>query len=488
MANSILDSSRMQLLFGAYSAGKAQAALSDPFLPLKAQGYRRNLAARMIALDKAAAKLKLPAGDCLVSRKIDGECSLLLIDGKECIMINPGGTVRAGLPLMAEALELMGKSKFKQLLIAGELYVSRDDRRPRVHDVSRVARQPESQAEVDSLHLAVFDILEIDGKPAPVSYADTFKKIETIFKGGKRIYPVETVKAKTVDDILSNFETWVEKEGAEGIVVRSDASGMFKVKPRISVDVAVLGYTEGTQDRTGMIHDLLVGLMRKDESFHVLGRVGGGFTDDQRREWLSDLKDMAAESDYAEVNEGVAYQMVRPEWVAEISCLDLISQNTRGSSVDRIVLGYDQPKNMYQSIRKLPLASPISPVFIRRREDKRVRHEDLRMQQVADVIEVPMMDQDARKLTLARSELLKREVFTKTLKGNLMVRKLLLWKTNKQTPGGNFPAFVAYLTDFSPGRADPMQREIRISNSQAQIEQLYAALKEENIVKGWAPA
>jgi len=485
-ANSVVDISRMQMLFGSYGVGKG--CLADPFLPLKAQGYRRNLSARMMALDKASVTEKLPAGDCFVSRKIDGECTLVLIEGGECISVNPGGVVRTGLPFMAEAVALLGKTKHKQMLLAGELYVARTDRRPRVHDVSRVARQPESQADLDMLHLAVFDILEIDGKPAPVSYAETFKKIEAAFKNGVRIHPVETVRAKTVEDVLKQFETWVEKDGAEGLVVRSDTSGQFKIKPRISVDVAVLGFTEGTEDRIGMIHDVLVGLMRPEKTFHVLGRVGGGFTDDQRREWLSDLKDMAADSDYAEVNDSVAYQMVRPEWVVEISCLDLISQNTRGTSVERMVLGYDQPHNMYHSVRRLPLASPISPVFCRRREDKSILPEDLRLQQIADVIEVPMMDQDARKLALAKSAVLKREVFTKTLKGNLMVRKLMLWQTNKGGEGSAFPEFVAYYTDFSPNRATPLDRDIRISNSQAQIEQLYTAMREEYVVKGWVAA
>jgi hypothetical protein len=485
--STLLDPSRLQMLFGTYGVGKQQC-LADPFLPLKAQEYRRNLGARMIPLDKATVRQKLPACDYFVSRKIDGECTILLVSGDEACSVNPGGVVRTGLPFMSEAIELLGKSKHKQILVAGELYVARTDRRPRVHDVSRVARQPESQKDLDSLAFAVFDILEIDGKPGPASYADVYKRIESVFKNGKRIHPVETVRAKTVDDVMQLFEKWVDKEGSEGLVARSDTAGQFKIKPRISLDVAVLGFTEGVDDRAGMLHDVLVGLMRQDSTFHVLGRVGGGFTEDDRRHWLSDLKDMAAESDYAEVNDGVAYQMVKPEWVVEISCLDLINQTTRGGSIDRMVLGYDMPKNMYQSIRRLPLASPISPAFVRRREDKSIRKDDLRLNQVADVVEVPMLDRDARQLSLPKSDVLYRECFTKTLKGNLMVRKLLLWKTNKESEGGKFPAYVAYYTDFSPGRATPLDRDIRISNSREQIEQLLAEMKAEYIVKGWAPA
>lgn len=485
MANALVDQSRLQMLFGSYGVAKAQH-MADPFVPLKAQEYRRQLGSRMIALDKVSVKEKLPECDCFVSRKVDGECTLLLIDGDQCCSVNPGGVVRMGLPFMAEAIELLAKTKHKQMLLAGELYVARTDRRPRSHDVSRAARLPESQKDIDQLQFAVFDILDIDGKPGPASYTEVFKKIESVFKAGKRIHPVETVRAKTVDEVMAQFEKWVEGEGAEGLVVRSDSGGQFKIKPRISLDVAVIGFTEGVDDRIGMIHDLLVGLMRQDNSFHILGRVGGGFSEEERRHFLSDLKDMTAESDYCEINEQIAYQMVRPEWVIEISCLDLINQSTRGGSVDRMVLGYDGKKNLYEAIRRLPLASPISPNFIRRREDKTICHDHLRLHQVHDVIEVAMMDKDARQLALPKSQILQREVYTKTLKGNLMVRKLLMWKTNKEGEGSPFPAYVAYFTDFSPGRATPIDRDIRISNSREQIEQLYADMKVENIVKGWS--
>ena len=489
MSTNLVDPARMQILFGNYAAGKS-TALADAGMLLKAQDYRRGLSARMQALDKVSVKKGLPACDYFASRKIDGEFNLLLIDGKQCYSINPGGTVRTGLPFMAEAIELLSKTSHKQMLVAGELFFARTDRRPRVHDVSRVARQPQSQAEVDQLQFAVFDIVEIDGKPAPATYAEVFKKIEAVFKKGDRIHAVETVRTKTADDVMKLFAKWVEEEGAEGVVARSDTSGQYKIKPRISLDVAVLGFTEGTEERVGMIHDLLVGLMREDGTLHVLGRVGGGFTDEERRSFLSDLKDMVVESDYAEISDhSLAYQMVKPSWVIEMSCLDLINQNTRGQSIDRMVLNFDKKANCYKSIRRLPLASPISPVYQRRRDDKSIVPNDLRLNQVNDVVEVPMMDRDARQLSLPKSELLKREVFTKTLKGNMMVRKLLLWKTNKESDG-NFPAFVAYFTDYSPNRdaAKAIDREIRISSSKEQIEQLYAELKAENIVKGWAPA
>jgi hypothetical protein len=203
---------------------------------------------------------------------------------------------------------------------------------------------------------------------------------------------------------------------------------------------------------------------------------------------LSDLKDMVVNSEYAEVSsDHVAYQMVKPDWVVEISCLDLVSQNTRGGPVSRMVLDWhaNNGHSLYKTLRRMPLASVIAPQFVRRREDKQVQPTDVRIAQLADLIELPQADKDSRQLVLPMSEILRREVYVKELKGELMVRKLLLWKTNKEKMTEDFPAYAVHLTDFSPNRKDPLLRDIRISSSFEQIQQLFDKLKSENITKGW---
>ena len=79
-------------------------------------------------------------------------------------------------------------------------------------------------------------------------------------------------------------------------------------------------------------------------------------------------------------------------------------------------------------------------------------------------------------------------MFTKTLKGALMVRKLVMFATNKGGENSAHPAYVVCFTDFSPNRATSLERDIRVSNSPEQIHALYDELKLENIVKGWSPA
>ena len=113
-----------------------------------------------------------------------------------------------------------------------------------------------------------------------------------------------------------------------------------------------------------MLHDVLVGLVRDDGSMHVLGRVGGGFSDEDRRAMLADLRELACESEYSEVNsDHVAYRMVRPEWVFELACLDLVAVTTRGQPIERMVLSWDRDASTWRVARRLPLASLITFTF-----------------------------------------------------------------------------------------------------------------------------
>ena len=208
--------------------------------------------------------------------RFDNLSVLVFADG-EALLVNPGGTVRLGLLLLAEAQKQLGRAGVSRALIAGELYYRHPSgARPRVHDVSHAARQPAGQAELDSLCFAAFDLIELDGQPAPGRHAETYARLQKLLGGGQRVHPVEAAQVKTVEEIEQYFGSWVEQQGGEGLVLRSDSAGGFKLKPRHTLDVAVVGFTESTDERKGLLHDLLVAVMRKDGSLHLCGRVGTG--------------------------------------------------------------------------------------------------------------------------------------------------------------------------------------------------------------------
>ena len=482
----LVDAAALKTLLGPYRSGGAET-LVDPEWLRQARRRRRDLGETMRAFDFETAQQRLPAADeCFISRKIDGEFTCLAYRDGACLSLNPGGTVRIGAPFLDEAAARLKAAGVRSALLGGELYVRRSDgQRPRVHDVTRVARNPASQAEVDSLCFAVFNVYELDGQDPSGLYADALEAAQRLFAGGDRVQVVETVRGDR-QRVFQQYRQWVEQEGAEGVVTRSDSSGIFKIKPRHSLDLAVVGFSEGIDDRTGLLHSLLVAIPTDADSFQIVGRVGGGFSDELRASLLTLLNQRLVASDYVEVNsDQVGYRMVEPGLVAELSCLDVVSRTSLGSTIDRMVLDWHGSERRWEGVRRLPLCSLISPQFVRLRDDKQARPEDLRLSQLSDITEIPELERNAAELRLPASTVLERAVATKVLKGATLVRKLLLWKTNKETLSPDHPAYVLHITDYSPNREAPLNHEIRVSSSEEQIRQFFAEWQAKAFVGGW---
>jgi ATP-dependent DNA ligase len=467
---------------GDYCVGKS-ADLADPTLQNRAQEYRRTISGKMRPLSGEDA-FKIPKSKgYFVTRKYDGEFAMLVWDGESLISVNPGGTVRIGLPCYEEAERLLKKAKIREGIFAAEIYTMTGVTRAHpVQQVVRTLRAPKSVAELDKLGLAVFDIVEIDGRDL-TSTKSVFDKLKKIFGKGKRVRPAEFKVADKPDTIMELFADWVIGEGAEGIVVRHDQAGWFKIKSRHNIDVAIIGYSEGTEDRKGILHDLLVAVVRNDGTFHELARVGGGFTEEDRRTIADEMRRRVVASDYVAVNNDyVAYEMVHPGPVIEISCLDLIPESARGGPVKRMVLEFDGKQ--FNALSRMPLVSVISPQFVRYRDDKEANVEDTNIRQISDLVAIADVEKPARDTDLTPSKLLERTVYTKTMHGNRMVRKLLLWKTNKDD-AAEFPGYVVYLTDFSPNRQNPLERDIRVAQSERSARRLFSEMAKKNFVGGW---
>lgn len=472
---------------GDYCTGTAAESLADPLMLQATRMRRRQLSRMTKPYDRTTARTRLPDTDYAISRKVDGEFTCLFFQDGEVITLNPGGTLRSGAAFHTEAAKLLSDAGVKSAMIGGELHVRRPDgKRERVHDVVRVARAPETADDVDTLCFAVFNVYNLDGEDLSMNHAEAMAKAEALFKEGDRVFPVETHignRAKA----LELFAQYVDEEGAEGIVLVSDTAGIFKVKPRHSIDLAILGYSEGIDDRAGMLHSMLIGVVRDGEHAHIVGRVGGGFSDDERVALLKQLNELNVESDYAEVNsDRVAYRMIKPGLVAELSCLDVISTTSHGSTIDRMVVEWSEEGAMWRGVRRLPLCSIISPQFVRLRDDKTFSETDAGIQQLAEIVNIPDSEHgNLNALNLPASKILERSVATKTLKGATMVRKLLLWQTNKQAASSDFPGYVLHLTDFSPNRKEPLSHEICVSDSENQIREMYDDWKKQYYKRGW---
>ena len=273
-AKAKINSKKLTRKKGDYYVGKA-VDLADPSWQLRAQEYRRKLSGSMRPL--AAHEIAdIPKAKSLyATRKYDGEFTYLFFDGDELMSVNPGGTVRVGLPCYKEAGTLLKKAKLRSCVLAGELYARGDiGSRNKVQEIVKLLRNSPTVADLKKIGLAVFDIVEYNGKTVETA-AETFKLLDKWFGKGKLAIAAEHVVANKADDISDAFTEWVIGEGSEGIVVRHDRLGYYKIKLRHNLDAAVIGFSEGSDKRKGMLHDILVAVIREDGTYHEAARVGG---------------------------------------------------------------------------------------------------------------------------------------------------------------------------------------------------------------------
>ena len=440
-----------------------------------AQKYKRQTASRYLPVGALEITSKIMEAECYgVSTKHDGHFYLLSYDGKKVALINHGGNTITDLPLLKEASALL-KGKCKAVVLAGELYLHKEGGRTRSFDMT--AALDDKSADI---YFAAFDLLSLDGEQVSMDIKALDQKLNAVLSSGKSLHAVKNSFVESRKDIAALYKEIVEDGGQEGIVVRSHNGPIYKVKPLITLDGVILGYAQGDGSRAEMLKEVLVGVNTGLNEFLILTKVGNGYSEDERINLLKDLEKKKVDSGYIEVSgSSVAFTMVEPNQVIEFSCLDVFGENSKGT-ISKMCLSYKD--GTYTPIGKQPIASVISPVYVKMRTDKNPNIEDAGLSQITKIIS---LDKNAaEKVDLKKSELLSREVYVKESKGMNMVRKFMVWKTNKQATG-EYPAYVYHYTDFSAGRAEMLKKEIKVSDSKKQIEEIFAAEVLENVKKGW---
>jgi hypothetical protein len=168
----------------------------------------------------------------------------------------------------------------------------------------------------------------------------------------------------------------------------------------------------------------------------------------------------------------------------EIKVTDLQLERADGTNASTMILSYKG--DSWSSGRLSQSPRPIHPVLVRVRDDKKVNNLDIRIEQIAGYM--PKLKDAVLKVETAKSEILRREVWTKEAKGALAVRKLLVWKTNKNGFNSSHPSYVVHWTDYSPGRASPLDRDVKLAPDEKTAVKIANSMVEENIKKGWNKA
>ena len=407
-------------------------------------------------------------------RRVAG--SFVLVDADKI-----SGKITKGLPCLEEAAAQMKSYGLKSAVIEAELYaVLEDGKRERVGDVAAAVADKKLW---NKLFLAPFDIVSLDGEEyRNDNYAETIKKLYAIFNA-KLVKPVEYKELFSLNDVSALFKQWCEEAGAEGIVLHSEMPVVYKIKTRHSVDGVIVGFTCGEGENSDSVRDIAVALMREDGLLQIIGVTGNGLTTEQKKTLAKKLEPLVCESEYIITDSrNVAFQMVRPQIVAEFTAGDFVAEGSDGTPKTNPLLSFDI-ENGYLSEGMVPGVSTLHFIFIRFREDKTADKSDIRISQITDIC--PFSEGKSTRLAdLPKSEVLAKRIFTKGSGDKMMIQKYVVWKTNKEDTGA-YPAYIFFYTDFSSGRKDILKRDLRASSDKEQAFALMEQAIAENVKKGW---
>jgi len=459
-------------------------SLSDARLKAKLERYKRTVAKRYRVIFPDRLDQLLPAGQLHISTKVDGELWFLVKLEGAVALCAYNGRVIEGAPVTEEAAsQLEGVS---DAVIPGELFAVLNPKgggRPRVHDVARALKDGSA---VPKVAFKPFDIVEIDGVDwQGKTYADRFVKLTELFGRGRRCAPVTTVVGEG-DEAIRRYADWVVSGRFEGMVVRSEQGLTFKVKPELELDAVVIGFGERDALTGPEVRELHLALVRDDGSYHVLGPVGGGFSESDRVAWHQRLAPLEAPSSYRMANrEGTLARFVRPEIVVTIKVSDLLASDVADNPATQMTLAWSGDEG-WSPLQVLPLPSLIHPVFVRERADKTPDAENCGLTQIWSYLPFEGRSTAPVRPTRPAGEVVYRRVWTKVTKGKTAVRKAVVVATHKAELDARWPPYVTFFTDFSAGRKEPLQTALRVASSEEKALAAVESWIAGNIKRGWS--
>ncbi|MDB5284897.1 MAG: hypothetical protein JWO06_3972, partial [Bacteroidota bacterium] len=286
--------------------------------------YKKNIASRYIPAEGSRLKEVVPEFDSyLYSEKLDGHLFFAYCTDAGVKFFNRSGT-EFSLPNLENAFPKKSLGVW-----AGELYV--DDERSRAFNV-----RTHLTTKSDKLRFAVFDSVEHLELPR-MERLDLVKKH---IPSEGAVHHIELRLTTSRKELFAEYEKVIEK-GGEGLVITTPLNTTYKIKPQLTIDLAVIGYS--LRETGEEMHDLLLAVAKGDQ-WIILGKVGGGFSEAEKKEWFQKLKPLECNSDQLEVaSNGLIYQWVKPQIVIEVKCLDLIIEDSSGM-IRKQALQYEEGK------------------------------------------------------------------------------------------------------------------------------------------------
>jgi hypothetical protein len=433
--------------------------------------YRELVAQRYTATSIADLDRLLSAPPYFASKKIDGELWFISVESSGVKLFAANKRLAEG----DSAIHAAAKDLPVGTVLAGELHVPNKSGRERVGDVAASLAKGGSD-----LAFAAFDIIahpEFSWQDSP--FASRLEALKSLLgKAEGSLSVVDVKEISNADGIRELYAETVEKSSAEGLIVRCPDGRILKVKPSFDLDLAIIGYTVQNSGSGDEVRSVLLALV-DGETFIPVGTSGNAVEGFDRAELFKRLSSITTTSEYRHAaSTGQLYQAVKPEVLVECRVLDLQPVDSQGKIIRKPEL--NNSSSGWTIAGSRPAISLINAVMVRLREDKADVASGARLTQLPEnLIQANTASGDIRP-----SEVIRRQVWTKESKDKVDVRKLLVWKTNKETDP-RFPAYVVHWTDYSSSRKAPLAREVKLAMNQKDAEAIAESLIEENVKKGW---
>jgi hypothetical protein len=488
----MIDTTRLTNKSGDYFFAP-RGAVTDRVLMEVAEKYETEVSNRFIGIKPADLVSRYGADSrVLETTKYDGEGVFVYYEAgrdPDIFTFNaPSGRVRLGLPCLRELAARLKERGTKKALLRAELYLrdTVDGRRCISADVNRASHSTDP-AEPLRLRLAILDVVMHDGRDLRSNQSNFMATWELIgeLAGADASRLAHRAEGSVVSgtDLPPLFDERTAG-GLEGMVIRRlDRPEVCKLKPRLTIDTAVVGFVEGEFEGNHGMMSLLTALAYPAAGTGIqlqsIARVGSGFNDQDRVDWLSRLSPHRTTAPLAmSDSDGRPVTFVRPGFVVEIEAEDMLPADEEASGQQ--VFGWDSARWSFDGLAACPRL--LFPTFHRVRADKEFSPQAVRLAQLngREILSPELINRHLPSL-----EVVRREVYTKEAKGAVAVRKLVVGR--RPPTAGAFP-YVIFWTDYSAGRKTPLEVTTLFAHSESRAEALVKKLLEENVTKGFAPA
>ena len=488
----MIDGSRLARKSGDYAFAPG-GAVTDRILLEVAEQYETEVSNRFIGIKPSDLSVRYgPDSRILETTKYDGEGVFVYFEAGRDIEIftfnAPSGRVRPRLPCLKELASNLKARGTKKALLRAELYLreTADGRRCASSDVTRASYSTDP-SDAGRFHLAVLDAVMRDGRDLRAHQSDflTIWKLLGELAGANPDRLVHRAEGSEVNG-AELPRVFADKTGGglEGLVIRRlDRPEVCKLKPRLAIDAAVVGFVDGEFEGNFGMLSLLTALAypagERGLQMQSIARVGSGFNDQDRVAWSGRLSALRVDAPLAmSDSDGRPIRFVRPGFVVELDAEDVLPADEDASGQQ--VFGWNNSRWSFDGLAACPRL--LLPTFSRLRADKEFSPDAVRLAQLTrrEIASPELINRQLPVLEVAR-----REVYTKEIKGALAVRKLVVGR--RPATAGAFP-FVIFWTDYSAGRKTPLEITTLFAHTETRAEALAKRLLEENVTKGFERA